>query len=440
MAISQGPTFREVYRVDLVSPIGERYELHSYESLSCSEGKQGEGDLSVSFGLFANDIDVSDLIGSMGYGWAVAVSNRHLDRLIGSKLMPLWYGPVVQCRTSYSAYPRVELECESFIHHLARRRLASSPMNTVSDYIFAPAGTIISHMGSSAFSASVSFSPAYPYAGRDDFGPWQVSMGSVADGDTVSWQEQSGGNLWDLWYDAMERGDMAIGLSRPEITEFAYNFYAPYVYRDLSDSVVFSVANGMLKSVTRTVDYTSIANVFQARGSGKEGAQVTTWQANDTSKVKYGIFEDGATNSANDNSLSVTNEAQLQVKTLGEPRVTYDLDVVLSDEYALSGPMDTTTGKFGRRDIIGFEHPLLGNEHGMDVQGGSWNYKTGMPSHGVAVAGTVVGWRLSLDNGMPNVGLIVGEVPRNWMHELSQSVGMAGGRSGGGKRSNRGGW
>lgn len=440
MAASQGPSFRDTYRVDLVSPAGLRYELHSFDSFSCAEGKQGEGDLSIAFGLFANDIDTRELIGTDGYGWAVAVSNRWLDRVVGSKLMPLWFGPVVQSRTEYSSYPRVELECESFVHHLARRRLASSPTNVVSDYISAPAGSIISHMGTSALSSSVSFYPAYPYAGRDDFGPWQVSMGSVASGDTVSWQEQSGGNLWDLWYDAMERGDMAVGLSRSQLTAFSYNFYAPYVYRDLSDTVVFSVANGTLRSVVRNVDYTSMANVFQSRGSGKEGSQVTTWRANDASKIRHGIFEDGATNSANDNLSAVQDEGQLQVDKLGEPRVTYDLDVVLSDEYTLGGPMDTTAGHFGRRDIIGFEHPLFGNEHGRDVQGGSWNYQTGMPSSGIAVAGTVVGWRLSIENGFPKAGLVIGDVPRNWMHELSQSVGLAGGRSGGGKRSNRGGW
>ncbi|MBK6639622.1 MAG: hypothetical protein IPG34_19565 [Rhodocyclaceae bacterium] len=433
MAISQGPTFKEVYRVDLVSPAMERYELHSIDSLSCSEGKQGEGDLSIGFGLYANDIDVRELIAGDSYGWSVAVSNNFLDRATASKLMPLWFGPVLSARTTYDAYPRIELECESFVHHLARRRLSASALNTVSDFISAPAGTLISSIGGHSLSPSVSMYPAYPYAGRDNFGPWTVAMGSVATGDTIAWQEQSGGNLWDTWYDAMERGDMAIGLSRSGLTAFNYNFYAPYVRDDLSAEVIFSVANGTLKSVIRNVDYSTLANVFQSRGSGKEGSQVVSWRANPESVTRYGIFEDGGTVSSNDNVTAASSEGSLQVKQLGFPRITYDLDVILSDEYVFGY-------SFGRRDTIAFEHPLFGNEHGMDSQGGSWTYKTGMPFYGVAKTGTVVGWRLGLDNGFPRVGIIAGDVPRNWIHELTQSVGMAGGRTGGGKLSNRGGW
>lgn len=433
MAISQGPTFKEVYRIDLVAPDGHRYELNTYDSLSCNEGKQGEGDLSISFGLFSNDVDVRDLIKSDGYGWSISVSNRFTDRVAGSKLMPLWWGPVIKVKTVYSSYPRVDLSCESFPHHLARRRLSANAANLVGDFISVPAGTLISSIGGHAFSPSVSFSPAYPYTGRDDFGPWSVAMGSVASGDTISWQEQSGGNLWDSWYDAMERGDMALVLSRDDITSFLFSFEAPYIRDDLSESVVFSVANGTLLSVERTVDYSGLANVFQSRGSGKEGTQVTTWRANDPSKVKYGIFEDGGTVSSNDNAAAVSNEAELQVALAGEPKVTYDLDVILSDEYVFGS-------SFGRRDIVTFEHPLMGNEHFLDRQSGSWNYKTGMPSRGEPETGVVVGWSLSLENGFPRVSLVVGDVPRNWIHELTQVTGMAGGRSGGGKRSNRGGW
>jgi len=389
------------------------YELWQYDDFSCDHGKYGEGSASVTLDPRSNDIPWTDVLSDL-YGWS-------LDMGILNSTKTLWKGPVLQLKFAHGLGTRITLECETFMHHLARRRIGVSTNNAkLSDAVTQVyAGDMLETIWGLALENPSTVS-GYPWTERDVMTPWTAVLGTADNGNQFYMENESGSNLWDFTVDMCERGDLYTKLTESPAGTFQYDFASPYAGTDRSAYIVFTNRNGLLRAVQRTIDFSALCNTFQFRGSGKEDGQVIYWYGNTPSKTTYGIFEDGDTEAGADDTNTGGDLAEYLAK--GDPIQTWEIDVVADDEYRFG--ID-----FAHRDLISFHHTDMEIFGGLSGGGG-----------GGVVTGRVIGWKCGFEAGRAIWTFVLGEPPRNYLGELWQRVGMAGGRMAAGVRRTKGGW
>ena len=259
-------SIREDYEVYLVEDDRTTYwRVWQYEGLSFNVGRLGQGTLSIQFTLEANDLPEDFANKDSWYGWSIDIYT------VGSTL--LWSGPVVKgtFEVDTSSVLEVTLEAETFMHHLLRRRLNVDSSNSDLGYSVTEADTIIASIVNLARTNIT----GYPVGvTRSSFAPWTVpAMSARALASKITWQEQSGNNLWDSVESLCSKGDIALVLTESPAGTFTYSTSTPYQNNDYTESVVISDRVGELLAIRKTVDFTGLSNVWLGRGNGSGSSQ-----------------------------------------------------------------------------------------------------------------------------------------------------------------------
>ena len=420
---------RANYQIEIVSPNRtDRWPVLSYEAMSASMGKHGEGELNITFDPSSVDLDLYPLLQSDGYGWSVDFVNMEAR---GKAYEPLFSGPVLNTDIVYGQRTMVSFSCESFQHHILRRRQAMTVNNAIVDHLGDPAGVIAATHLMASYSPSVSFMPAYPLAGRDGLLWWSVNVGAFANGNTLYLQEESATNLWDFIYNVLERGGLGLTFNEFAAAQFTYGGEATYMRSDLSAAAIFTdgamdrPGSGSLLQARKRVDYSALTNVWLAKGVGAGAAQTSIHIADAPSNERYGAFEDSGTVAGSVSTVALANDAAAHMARMAEPIVTWEVDLILDDEWAFGLDLN-------RRDKIAFWHSGMA---ATSVGSGEISDERFLP-----VEAVIIGWAVNMERGRPKWTLTLGEPPRSFAGEILRHVGQPGGRFSGWREHSRNGW
>lgn len=397
-----------------------RRPLWEYSGLSAEEGRYGDGTLSVTLDLHANDLDPALFVNSVnGYGVSL-----DLEIVANGTTYPLNKYALIDHKIFFGDNPAVTISAVSMLQHILTRRLMYNPTNAKFSFIGVVPGLILSSWLPLAYTSSPSgYTPAYAYASRADTAPWTLAFGSFDNGTAVSVQEESSGNLLSFVMAVCDKSNHYLTFAESPVNTFTISGQYPYQREDKSTKVVFSdgvpplVGNGLLlQPPVLLTDFRALANTFWGGGSGKEAGQVKTWVGSLASKAKYGIHESSRTVAAISSTTALAAEFQHQVDKLGEPLQTWEIDVSAAGELLLGRD-------FNRGTKITFYHSSFA-EFGLSP-----------------VSDIVVGWRLTADaDGRPQYSLTLGDIPLDYWGQLFASGGVDGATAAGSRFDTKGGW
>lgn len=418
----------DYFQVYLVAPNREdRYLLPSFSNLTVSGVKHGGGDGTLSFHARRHPL-VEDLVAVEGFAYSVDVYYNDMTT-------PLFSGTVrafEQATEEPSWATVISLQLEAIDQHLLRRRLMLSYANATMDSFNIPADNLA--LTVARWATGLVTPVGYPVGfSRSNFGPagWALQIAALhapGAGPVVSFSEESGNNAADILYQVIEGNGMGLDIVETSPRTWLMDVRTEFTKTDHSDLWRLSDVDGTLKSVRRTVDYSALANVFQMRGAGKEGAQAYFWVGHEGSYDLYGAFEDSATKSLVDSSLALFHAAEYELFKAALPVTTWDL--AIRDK---PGSVMVFNGVDGYKmcDRIAFETYRLP---------APWSRPEGLidpatpagtaPPEPLLVVQDIVGYTLDAAGYQePNVRLTLGKPRRNLLWELKQLAGGKGGRS-----------
>lgn len=397
-------------------------EIHQRTGLSAEEGKYGDGTFSITFDLHANDINPAIFITDEGYGLSFDV-----DIVVGETVYPLTSYALVDHKIFFESEPYVTVSAASIVQHTLERRQMVSKDNAQIVFSATAIGTVISGAISECFvGVATGYTPAYPYAYRNNIAPWTLVVGSFDAGANITIKDESANNLWLYLTNIMERGDYALTFVETALSpgEFTIEGESGYEKEDLADSVVFTggdspaVGNGLLAGPpVLLTDFKPLVNTVLGGGQGKGTSQTRVWRTDTPSEAKYGIHEGSGTAHGDNNSLSLANEFDATLRASSSPKQTWEIDILTNEAMVLGRD-------FGRRSKIGFYH-------------GS------MAAFGISapIEAPIIGWRLSESpSGVPYVSLTLGDLPTNYMAQIQARGGFAGPYLSGGRGVTNAGW
>lgn len=382
-----------------------RYPVYGWQSLSVDIGKFGNGKCSLVFGK--NRPAFAGLIGStLGFEFFEA----SIDVFLWDMTTPLFSGPTVAPNLAHQgsvASARGSLVAESFLQHALRRRVSHSATGATFTST-AKVDNVIKAIMNSAFGL---LSPGgYPGGGsvsRSDFHSFTFTVAAATGSHptTITFNEQSGGNVVDQCQRLCDQYDLSLTISESSAAHWSIDTAYPYQRNDKSASIILTPYRATMTAFEADTDMTSLANVWLVAGSGKGAAQVQSWAYDSTSVTNRGVFEDRMTSPDADAVSAGPADANYLKDQHKDPTVTYKVPIRQNSHHRFN--LD-----YGVRDLVGIYDPVFARSESQLVVGASVKADAG---------------------GRLGVELVIKTPVTDGLRKMADMTGLPGGRSSGGR-------